>query len=150
MKTQKDKISTDDLLLRSLGTIAEVLREDMRGYQRYREESLNTMTQGELLLLLYDELVKRLKLAGLELDRERYQGFESAVDRSIEIIRYLSKTLDRKYPISANLDRLYEYFCYELSRVKVGRNKTELERVTGMVAELRDSFRQADKNSAAV
>lgn len=124
---------------------------DMRGYQRYREESLNTMTQGELLLLLlYDELVKRLKLAGLELDRERYQGFESAVDRSIEIIRYLSKTLDRKYPISANLDRLYEYFCYELSRVKVGRNKTELERVTGMVAELRDSFRQADKNSAAV
>ena len=122
----------------------------MRGYQRYREESLNTMTQGELLLLLYDELVKRLKLAGLELDRERYQGFESAVDRSIEIIRYLSKTLDRKYPISANLDRLYEYFCYELSRVKVGRNKTELERVTGMVAELRDSFRQVDKNSAAV
>ena len=122
----------------------------MRGYQRYREESLNTMTQGELLLLLYDELVKRLKLAGLELDRERYQGFESAVDWSIEIIRYLSKTLDRKYPISANLDRLYEYFCYELSRVKVGRNKTELERVTGMVAELRDSFRQADKNSAAV
>lgn len=122
----------------------------MRGYQRYREESLNTMTQGELLLLLYDELVKLLKLVGLELDRERYQGFESAVDRSIEIIRYLSKTLDRKYPISANLDRLYEYFCYELSRVKVGRNKTELERVTGMVAELRDSFRQADKNSAAV
>ena len=27
---------------------------DMRGYQRYREDSLNTMTQGELLLLLYD------------------------------------------------------------------------------------------------
>lgn len=123
---------------------------DMRGYQRYREESLNTMTQGELLLLLYDELVKRLKLAGLELDRERYQTFEAAVDRSVEIIRYLSRTLDRKYPISANLDRLYEYFCYELSRVKAGRNKTELERVTGMVTELRDSFRQADKNTAAV
>ena len=123
---------------------------DMRGYQRYREDSLNTMTQGELLLLLYDELVKRLKLAGLELDRERYEGFEAAVDRSVEIIRYLSQTLDRKYPISANLDRLYDYFCYELSRVKAGRNKTELDRVTGMVAELRDSFRQADRNSAAV
>lgn len=123
---------------------------DMRGYQRYREESLNTMTQGELLLLLYDELVKRLKLAGLELDRERYQGFEAAVDRSVEIIRYLSQTLDRKYPISANLDRLYDYFCYELSRVKAGRNKIELDRVTSMVAELRDSFRQADRNSAAV
>ena len=43
---------------------------DMRGYQRYREESLNTMTQGELLLLLYDELVKRLRQADLEMGKQ--------------------------------------------------------------------------------
>ena len=121
---------------------------DIRGYQHYREESLNTMTQGELLLLVYDELVKRLKLASLELEREHYQNFEGAVDRAVAIIHYLSDTLDRQYPISANLDRLYEYFCYELSRVKAGRNKAELERVTTMAGELRDSFRQAEKNSA--
>ena len=41
---------------------------DMRGYQRYREDSLSTMTQGELLLLLFDELVKRLTQAELELE----------------------------------------------------------------------------------
>ena len=122
---------------------------DMRGYQRYRKDSLNTMTQGELLLLVYDELVKRLKQAKLELEREQYSNFEGAVARAEEIIHYLSDTLDHRYPISGNLDRLYEYFCYELSRVKVGRNKTELERVLNMVSELRDSFRQAEKNSVA-
>ena len=122
---------------------------DMRGYQQYRENSLETMTQGELLLLLYDELVKRLKLAHIELGRQQYENFEKAVDRSLEIVRYLSDTLDRRYPISVNLDRLYEFFCYELNRVKVGRNETELERVTRMVDELRDSFRQAEKNSTA-
>lgn len=122
---------------------------DMRGYQRYREESLDTMTQGELLLLVYDELLKRLKLASLELDREHYQTFESAVDRAISIIHYLSDTLDRKYPISTNLYRLYEYFCYELSRVKAGRNRVELERVISMTGELRDCFRQADRNVTA-
>ena len=26
---------------------------DMKGYQQYKEQSVNTMTQGELLLLLY-------------------------------------------------------------------------------------------------
>ena len=92
---------------------------DMRGYQRYREDSLSTMTQGELLLLLFDELVKRLTQAELELEREHYPAFEAAVDRSVKIIRYLDDTLDRQYPISQNLDRLYEYFCYELSRVKM-------------------------------
>ena len=98
------------------------------------------------MLLVYDELVKRLKLASLELEQEHYQNFEGAVDRAVAIIHYLSDTLDRQYPISANLDRLYEYFCYELSRVKAGRNATELARVKGMASELRDSFRQADKN----
>ncbi|WP_294473651.1 flagellar export chaperone FliS [uncultured Intestinimonas sp.] len=119
---------------------------DMRGYQRYREDSLSTMTPGELLLLLYDELVKRLTLAELELSKENYPTFEAAVNKSLDIIRYLDDTLDRRYPISRNLDRLYDYFGYELSRVKAGRNSTELTRVKGMVTELRDSFRKADKN----
>lgn len=118
---------------------------DMRGYQRYREDSINTMTPGELLLTLYDELVKRLTLADLELSKGRYPTFEAAVDRSVDIIHYLSDTLDRQYPIGRDLARLYEYFCYELSRVKAGRNQTELQRVKGMVSELRDSFQQADK-----
>lgn len=120
---------------------------DMRGYQRYREESLNTMTQGELLLLLYDELVKRLRQADLEMGKQNYENFEKAVDRAVEIIHYLSDTLDHRYPISGNLSRLYEYFCYELSRVKAGRNQEELMRVTRIVSELRDSFRQAEKTS---
>ena len=122
---------------------------DMRGYQHYREDALNTMTQGELLLTVYDALIKRLTLAGIELDKEHYAAFEAALDKSVEIIRYLDSTLDRRYPISASLTKLYEYFCYELSRVRAGRNKTELERVKTMADQLRDSFRQAEKNSAA-
>ena len=120
---------------------------DMRGYQRYREDSLSTMTPGELLLLLYDELVKRLTLAELELSKENYPTFEAAVNKSLDIIRYLDDTLDRRYPISRHLDRLYDYFGYELSRVKAGRNSTELTRVKGMVTELRDSFRKKKKTS---
>ena len=113
---------------------------DMRGYQHYREDAVNTMTQGELLLLLYDELVKRLTQAELALSKEDYPAFESAVDRS---------SLDHQYPISAQLTKLYEYFCYELSRVRAGRNSTELQRVKRMAGELRDSFRAADKRCAS-
>lgn len=121
---------------------------DMRGYQHYREDALNTMTQGELLLLLYDELVKRLTQAELMLDKAEYPAFEISVDKATAIIRYLDGILDRQYAISSQLTRLYEYFCYELSRVKSGRNRTELERVKRMVSELRESFREAEKNDA--
>ena len=122
---------------------------DMRGYQHYREQSLSTMTQGELLLLVYDELVKRLTQAELALSKEDYPVFEAAVDHAVKIIRYLDSTLDRKYEISGQLARMYEFFCYELSRVKSGRNKTELERVKRMAGELRESFRTADKNGSS-
>ena len=118
-----------------------------QGYQGYKEQGINEMSPGELLLLLYDELVKRLVRAGLALSKADYPLFEASVDRGLDIIRYLDDTLDMQYPISRNLNRLYDYFSFELNRVKAGRNKAELERVRTMVSELRDTFREANKTT---
>lgn len=118
-----------------------------QGYQGYKEQGINELSQGELLLLLYDELVKRLLRAGLALDKADYPLFEASVDRGLDIIRYLDDTLDMQYPISRNLNRLYDYFSFELCRVKAGRNKAELDRVRVMASELRDTFREAEKNA---
>ena len=122
---------------------------DMKGFQQYKEQSVNTMTQGELLLLLYDELYKRLSQAELMLDQQNYPVYESSIERSVAIIDYLDSTLDRQYPISHDLSRMYDYFTYELGRIKVGRNKKELERVRPMLADMRDAFRAAEKGGDA-
>lgn len=119
---------------------------DMRGFQQYKEQSVNTMTQSELLLLLYDELFKRLTQAELALGKENWPLFDASVQRAVEIIDYLDATLDRNYPISKNLAQLYEYFTYELGRVKIGRRSDLLGQVKSMVNELRDAFRQAAKS----
>lgn len=119
---------------------------DMKGYQQYKEQSVNTMTQGELLLLLYDELYKRLSQAELMLDQQNYPVYEASIERAVAIIDYLDSTLDRQYPISTNLAQLYEYFTYELGRAKIGRRKEVLTHVKSMVSELRDAFRQAQKS----
>ena len=119
---------------------------DMKGFQQYKQQSINTMTQGELLLLLYDELYKRLSLAEIMLDKQDYPVFEDSVERSIAIIDYLDATLDRQYPISKNLAQLYEYFTYELGRVRIGRRKDLLAHVKSMIGELRGAFRQAQKS----
>lgn len=121
---------------------------DINGYQHYKEQSISTMTQRELLLLLYDELVKRLLRCDLALAKEDYPLLEASADRSIEILRYLDDTLDRQYPISGELHRLYEFFVFELTRVKIGRNKDRLDKIRPMVTDLRDTFRAADKNCA--
>lgn len=120
---------------------------DARGFQQYKDQSVNTMTQGELLLMLYDELVKRLVRASLQLEQKQYSDFEASATRATEIVRYLDHTLNRTYPIAQDLHRMYDFMCYDLSRVKYGRNKEELERVTRMAREFREAFQQAQKNN---
>ena len=116
--------------------------------QRYKEQSISTMTPNELLLLLYDELVKNLMRCGLALDQKQYDVMEAAADKAVDIIRYLDDTLDDQYPISQNLHKLYDYFGYQLARVKIGRNRKVLDEVQPMIVDLRESFRQAEKNCA--
>lgn len=116
--------------------------------QHYKEQSVNTMTPNELLLLLYDELVKNLIRCDLALEKKEYELMEASVDKAQDILHYLDDTLDDQYPISHDLHRLYDYFDYQLGRVKIGRNKTVLDQVKPMIADLRDTFRQADRNVA--
>ncbi len=123
---------------------------DRRGYQQYKQQSVGSMTSGELLLLLYDELVKRATMASIALDKGEFPAFEAAVERCIDIVNYLDETLDRQYPISQDLGRMYEYFTYQLGRIKIGRNKRELEKLRPMLAEMRDAFHTAEKNSGGL
>lgn len=120
---------------------------DVRGFNQYKEQSINSMTSGELLLLLYDELVKRITLAEISLEKKDYPTFEAAVTRCIDIIRYLDQTLDRSVPISREIARMYEYFTYSLGRIRIGRNKKLLAHIKPMLIEFRDTFRQAERTS---
>lgn len=116
-----------------------------QGYQQYKAQSMNTMTQGELLMLLYDELVKRLIRSELALKKEDFELFETSIVRCIDIVHYLDDTLDMQYPVGRDLHRLYDYFLYMLNRVRFGRNKEVLEQVKPQIVDLRDTFRKAQE-----
>ena len=118
---------------------------DRKGYQQYTAQAVSSMTPSELLLLLCDELVKRGTLASLALEKGDEATFEAAMDRCIDIVKYLDETLDRRYPISRQLSPLYEFFTYDLLQVKLKRNKEELERLRPMLADLRDAFQGAER-----
>ena len=118
-----------------------------RGVQQYREQALNNMTQEELLFQLLDELVKQVTRGGLALDAGKFDMFDDSMDRSFYIIRYLDDTLDRRYPISHDLHRMYDFFSYDLMRIKSGRKRDELERIRPMITDLRDTFRAAGNNA---
>ncbi len=117
------------------------------GYQEYKTQSVMTMTPGEMLLLLYDEMVKRLLRAELALDKEDYVLFDASVERCRDIVKYLKDTLNFKYDISRELNRMYDFFLYELSRLSAGRKKEVIGELTPLVKELREAFAEAAKKA---
>ncbi|WP_312430408.1 flagellar export chaperone FliS [Lacrimispora sp.] len=118
------------------------------GYQNYKAQAVNTMTPGEMLGLLYDELLKRLTRAELALEKKDYVLFDQSMQRSNDIVNYLKNTLDHKYEISSELNRLYDFFLYEFSRISAGRNSKVIAEVRPLIVELRDAFKEAQRLSS--
>ncbi|MBE5993415.1 MAG: flagellar export chaperone FliS [Paenibacillaceae bacterium] len=117
----------------------------VNGYQHYKEQTVNTMTPGEMLNLLFDELLKRLTRSELALDNKDYDLFEQSIQRSMDIVTYLKNTLNFQYEISNELKRLYDFFLYELIRIKAGRNAAIIAEIRPLIMDLRDSFREAQR-----
>lgn len=116
-----------------------------REFQHYKEQSVSTMTQGEMLTLLYDEMIKRLTKARILAGQQDYVAFEREVTRANEIVQYLMDSLNQQYAVSGNLSRLYSFFQYEFTRLLAGRRMEIIEEVIPLVTDLRDTFKQADQ-----
>lgn len=119
----------------------------MNPYEKMKQYSVSSMSQGELLVLLYDELLKDLKKAEFALDDAEYDIFDKQIDYCQRIVRYLSSTLVMDQPISNDLQRLYDYLLFDFGRCRAARErrKSELPALEGIIKDLRDGFYGASR-----
>ena len=125
-----------------------IIGEDMKEYQKkYQEQSIMQMSQGELLVLTFDEAIKNLKKANLALEDKNYEKFEEALQKTNRVVRYLHQTLDMEQPISRDLARLYDFVTFDLGLVQAGRERRqeELPKLVAIMSDLRDGFLGASK-----
>lgn len=121
----------------------------MDGYRKYKEKSIYSMSGPELLLLLYDEAISRLRKAEIALEDKNYKVFEDCLFRVTRILRYLIDILDLNQPISMDLRRIYQYLLYDVGRIQAGRERRadEIGRVSHILSELRSAFDQAARTA---
>lgn len=115
------------------------------GYEQYKEQSVNSMTKGEQLILLFDEVVKSLIKSEIAIKESNYELLDTSIQKATDIVRYLIEILDRSIPISQDLYRMYDFFLYEFSRISAGRKIETVTEVKIMVMEMRDAFKEANK-----
>jgi flagellar protein FliS len=123
----------------------------------YRETRVKTASQGQLVIMLYDEAVKQLD-RGLELlhldstgkkDPGRIERIGKAILKAQEIFTELMASLDfeRGGEIAKNLFSLYSWFNQELLAANMQKDLRRITVVRNMVYELRGAWAQiASKN----
>ena len=116
-------------------------------YNQYKTQSLSTLTQGELLVKLFDELIKQCRLAELSFEKGKKGMEHDALIKAQTIISALSASLDERYPISNELKDLYLFFAHQLRDANLEKDVNKVKAVLPLLKDLRNSFEQADKIS---
>lgn len=114
-------------------------------YEKYKQQSVMTMTQGEMLVKLYEEVIKQLSSALISIEKKDYSSSNESLQKAQKILGYLKSTLDFKYEVSSNLSMLYDFFIQRLIDANIKKDTAIIEEVIPMVAELKDAFSQADR-----
>lgn len=116
-------------------------------YERYKQQSVMTMTQGEMLVKLYEETVKQLSGAVIYIQEKDYVKANKALQKSQKIINHLKSTLNFKYEVSNNLAALYDFFIQRIVEANVKKSAAPITDVIPMIDDLRDAFGQAERLS---
>lgn len=114
-------------------------------YQQYKKQSIMTMTQGELVVQLYQGCSKKLNAAVYYIENNEKEKAEEEIYKAQRIINYLSASLDRKYEISGNLRSLYDYFIRTMIKGKIKMDTEPIKEVISMVDRLGESFQEAER-----
>lgn len=114
-------------------------------YAKYKEQSVMTMTQGDMINLLYEEIISRLSKAVICIGENDIPGRNEHLKKARAIVSHLSTTLDPQYEVSKGLSSLYEYFSYSIVQANIKNDAAQIQEILPMIEELKDAFTQADK-----
>lgn len=121
----------------------------MNPYEKYQQQVVTTMTQGDMLLKLYDEAIKQIGIARAAIEDKKIEPMAIALEKTERIIRYLESTLDFRYSVSDNLSQLYSFFYTQLVLANVKKDVKPLNDIEPLIQELRETFCQCDKMNRA-
>ncbi len=115
-------------------------------YNKYKEQSIMTMTPGELIIVLYEECLKTLNLAVYYIEEKKdMDEAEKSIKKVQRIIHYLDGILDFKYDIANNLHMLYDYFIRTLVQANIRKRSEVIKPLIPLIEELKSSFQQAER-----
>lgn len=114
-------------------------------FQQYKNQSLETLTPGEIVVKLFEEASKQINIGIFALNKGETHRAYNAVAKAQRVIYTLNTSLDMKYAISLELRDMYLFMEQKLIEANGKQDTQMLKDILGLVDELKVTFRQAEK-----
>lgn len=116
-------------------------------YQTYQKQAVTTAKPEELTFLLYQGLVKFIRLSKLSIQNNKSLDSHQNNLRAQDILNELIVSLNKDYAVSKSLLPIYDYMKRRLIEANLKKSIDILEEIEGFALELTETWSEAMKAS---
>ena len=116
-------------------------------YAQYNNSKVLTASPAELPMMLYDGAIKFCNMAIVAVENKDIQKAHTNITKTERIIDYFRQTLDMKYPVAEDFDRVYTYLNQRLVEANIKKDKEILEEVNQHLRTMRETWREIIKKN---
>lgn len=111
-------------------------------YAQYANNKVLTASPAELTLMLYDGAIKFCNIAETAIEQKDIPKAHTNITKVQKIIDYLRQTLDMKYAVAQDFERMYIYLGQRLVEANLKKDKEILEEVNTHLHSIRDTWKE--------
>ena len=111
-------------------------------FAQYSNSKVMTASPAELTLMLYDGAIKFSNIAMLAMEEKDIQKAHTNIIKTQKIVDYLRQTLDMKYPVAKEFEKIYVYLEERLVQANLKKDKKILEECLGHLRSVRDTWKE--------
>ena len=117
----------------------------------YREVSITTSGQTQLIVMLYDGAIRFLRRGIEAIESSNIEAKAAASDRALAIVQHLhlSLDMDRGQEISANLERLYSFVIAQITEGSSELQPRKLDEAIKVLDTLRSAWAEIAQQERA-
>lgn len=111
-------------------------------YAQYNNSKILTASPAELTLMLYDGAIKFCNVAEQAIEQKDVQKAHTNIVKAQKIVDYLRQTLDMKYPVAKDFDKIYSYLESRLIQANMKKDNEILEECLEHLRSVRDTWKE--------
>ena len=119
-----------------------------KGYDQYLRSKIMTASKAELTLMLYDGAIKFCNMAKLCIEKKDIPGANTNIKKAEAIIEEFLATLDHKYPVAEDFEKVYDYLHERLVQANLKKDPEILDEVLEHLRTLRDTWKEVMRLTA--